>query len=61
MNKADLKNSNLTPIEDLIDEDFGAVNTPSRTQFEAECDAFILGECLRTERHKAGLTQEQLA
>ena len=53
--------TNLTPIEDLISEDFGAVCTPEREQFEMECDAFIIGEQLKDERLRAGLTQEQLA
>lgn len=35
---------NLTPIEDLIAEDFGAIGTPEREQFDMECDAFIIGE-----------------
>ncbi len=52
---------NLTPIEDLIEEDFGAVGTPERDQFEMECDVFVIGELLKDERLKAGLTQEQLA
>ena len=51
----------LTPIEDLIAEDFGAQGTPEREQFEMECDAFIIGEQLKDERLRAGLTQEQLA
>ena len=57
----DFKNIDLTPIEDLISEDFGAVGTPERDQFEMECDAFIIGEQLKDERLRAGLTQEQLA
>ena len=61
MDKNELKKMNLTPIEDLITEDFGAVGTPEREQFEMECDAFIIGEQLKEERRKAGLTQEQLA
>ena len=52
---------NLTPIEDLITEDFGDVGSPEREQFEMECDAFIIGEQLKEERRRAGLTQEQLA
>ena len=52
---------NLTPIEDLIKEDFGAIGTPERDQFEMECDAFIIGEQLKNDRIRAGLTQEQLA
>ena len=38
-----------------------AVGTPEREQFEMECDAFIIGEQLKDERLRAGLTQEQLA
>ena len=55
------KNLRLTPIEDLIAEDFGEIGTPARDQFEMECDAFVIGEQLKEERSKAGLTQEQLA
>ena len=55
------KKLNLTPIEDLISEDFGKVGTPERDTFEMECDAFIIGEQLKDERLKAGLTQEELA
>lgn len=61
MDKKDVKKMDLTPIEDLITEDFGAIGTPERDQFEMECDAFIIGEQLKNERQKAGLTQEQLA
>ena len=57
----DNKKLNLTPIEDLIAEDFGKVGTPERDTFEMECDAFIIGEQLKEERLKAGLTQEELA
>lgn len=52
---------NITPIEDLIIEDFGEIGTPERDAFEIECDAFIIGEQLKEERKKAGLTQEELA
>lgn len=56
-----MKRRNLTPIEDFISEDFGEHGTPSRDKFEMDCDAFILGEQLKAERQKAGLTQQQLA
>ena len=59
--KEELKHSNLTPIEDIISEDFGEVGTPERDEFDLECDAFIIGEQLKEKRIKAGLTQEQLA
>lgn len=62
MNNTDIhKNMRLTPIEDLITEDFGEIGTQARDQFEIECDAFVIGEQLKEERIKAGLTQEQLA
>ena len=61
MNKKQNNIMNLTPIEDLITEDFGSVGTPKRDQFEMECEAFIIGEQLKIERLRAGLTQEQLA
>lgn len=61
MNKTEMEKLNLTPIEDLIAEDFGADDSDARMEFEADTDAFILGERLKEERHKAGLTQEQLA
>ncbi len=61
MNNKELKKLSLTPIEDLITEDFGAQGTIEREQFEMECDAFVIGEQLKDERLRAGLTQEQLA
>ena len=61
MDDKELKRLSLTPLEDLIAEDFGEVNTPERNQFEMECDAFVIGEQLKAERRRAGLTQEQLA
>ena len=61
MNNKYLNRMEITPIEDLITEDFGPIGTPERDQFEMECDAFIIGEKLKDERLKAGLTQEQLA
>jgi ribosome-binding protein aMBF1 (putative translation factor) len=61
MTREKMKELNLTPIEDLITEDFGAEGTPTRMEFDADVDAFILGERLKEERQKAGLTQEQLA
>ncbi|MFC2490253.1 MAG: helix-turn-helix domain-containing protein [Prevotella sp.] len=61
MNKKLKDDVQLTPIEELIKEDFGAEGTVERTAFETGVDAFILGECLKEERKKYGLTQAQLA
>lgn len=56
-----LKKVSLTSLEGLITEDFGPIGSLRRDQFEMECDAFIIGEQLKEERLRAGLTQEQLA
>ena len=61
MNKKELKTIGCTSIEELISEDFGALGTEERNAFEASCEAFIIGEKLKSERLKAGMTQEQLA
>ncbi len=54
-------NMNLTPVEELITEDFGVPGSAERNAYDMECDAFIIGEQLKAERARAGLTQEQLA
>ncbi len=56
-----MKKFGLTPIEDYIAEDFGVEGTPERMEFEAGVDSFMLGEKLKEERKRSGLTQEQLA
>ena len=61
MSNDELKAIGCTPIEDLITEDFGAIGTEERNEFENGCEAFIIGEQLKAERLKAGMTQEQLA
>lgn len=55
------KGIDITPIEDLITEDFGEVGTPERETFDLECDAFIIGEQLKIERRRAKMTQAELA
>ena len=61
MNNKELERLNLTPVEDLIAEDIGPSGSEEREVFEMECDAFIIGEQLKQDRLRAGLTQEQLA
>lgn len=61
MNKEELKAIGCTSLEDMITEDFGEIGTPERDDFELSCEAFILGERLKAERQKAGMTQQQLA
>lgn len=61
MNKKELTTMGCTSIEDLIAEDFGILGTTERDEFENSCETFIIGEQLKAERLKAGMTQEQLA
>ena len=55
------KYSNCKTLDDLIEVEYGPIGTPERDNFEEETQAFILAEALKTERLKAGMTQEQLA
>lgn len=48
-------------FDDLLNAEYGKVGTPARDQYEDDAQAFCLAECLKEERKKAGLTQEQLA
>lgn len=61
MNKDELKAKGCTHIEDLITEDFGDLGTEGRNEFESSCEVFIIGEQLKVERLKVGMTQKQLA
>ncbi|WP_368110871.1 helix-turn-helix domain-containing protein [Bacteroides thetaiotaomicron] len=56
MTNEKMKINGCTPIEDLITEDFGAIGTPERDEFERGCEAFIIGEQI-----ESGHDQEQLA
>lgn len=48
-------------LDELLDVEYGKKGTPSRDRFDEETRAFCLAETLKEERHRAGLTQEQLA
>lgn len=61
MTQEELKAIGCTSLEELIAEDFGEVGTPERAEFELGCDAFIIGERLKAERLRQGMTQQQLA
>ncbi len=45
----------------LLNVEYGKRGTQAREQFEAEAEAFALGELLQQERKSAGMTQQQLA
>ena len=52
---------NCSNLDELLNADFGEVDTPSREEFDKETEAFCLAQMLKEERIRAGLTQEQLA
>ncbi len=55
------KEVRLTSLNEVLDREIGMPESAFRKHFEKECEAFYLSECLREERKKAGLTQQQLA
>lgn len=57
----ELKRIGCCTLDELIAEDFGEQGTAERAEFELSCDAFIIGEQLKAERLRQGLTQEELA
>lgn len=50
-----------TTLDKLLDVEYGIKGTPERERFDEDTRTFCLAETLREERHRAGLTQEQLA
>ena len=44
-----------------LTQNMGKQEPPERNKYEDDAQTFILAECLKDERKKAGLTQEQLA
>lgn len=50
-----------TSFDELLDAEYGQTGTLERDKYDDDVQAFILAECLKDERKKAGLTQEQLA
>ena len=52
---------NAQTFDELLDAEYGTPGTPERERFDADAAAFCLAETLKDERHKAELTQQQLA
>ena len=54
----------LTPLEEIVDEVWGAKGTPERDEMEVQLKedlhAYYLGEAIRKARQAQHLTQEQL-
>jgi len=50
-----------TDFEQLLDAEYGKRGTNKREMFEADAEAFCIGEMLKEQREQAGLTQKELA
>ena len=48
-------------FSELLDTKYGKVGSKKRDQFEESSQLFVISEMLKEARHKAHLTQEQLA
>ena len=46
--------------ENMLNEMVGAKGTPTREEYEAQMDNFLIGEAIRQARLSKNLTQEQL-
>lgn len=57
----DNQRTNLTSLEEFIDEKVGPLGSRHREKFESEYDTFKLGVLIQQAREKRGLSQEQLA
>ncbi len=56
-----LTTKNIKTFEDLLRHEYGEAGTPKRQEFENKAMAFYLCEMLKEERHKANLSQSELA
>ncbi|MFN3666233.1 MAG: helix-turn-helix domain-containing protein [Sediminibacterium sp.] len=55
------KHAELISWDAHLDKKYGKTGTKKRTAFEANAQAFIIGELIKLEREKSQLTQEQMA
>jgi HTH-type transcriptional regulator / antitoxin HipB len=56
-----MQTKNPKTINELFDQKYGLKGTKSREDFEQRSEAYMVAELVRESRHKAHLTQEQLA
>ncbi|QPH38115.1 helix-turn-helix domain-containing protein [Pedobacter endophyticus] len=55
------KESNITTLDEILDNKYGKRGAKKREQWEQEFESFQLGVLLEEARHKLGLTQKELA
>ena len=55
------KESNITTLDEILNNKYGQRGAEKREQWEQEFESFQLGVLLENARHKLGMTQEELA
>ncbi|MES2617937.1 MAG: helix-turn-helix transcriptional regulator [Bacteroidota bacterium] len=58
---SELKNKNLTSLEDFKEKNYGKRGSKKRDELEAGYDNFKMGALIHNTRIELGMTQEQLA
>lgn len=52
---------NAKNFDEILDIQYGIIGTKVRDEFDAKAQYFVISEILKSARHEAHLTQEQLA
>lgn len=59
-----MKQMNLTPLSEIVDDVWGKKGTPERdameVQLKEDLQAYFIGEAIKAERLRQNLTQEEL-
>ena len=55
-----MKEKGFCTLEEIEDEFIGVKGTPKRDKYEADLNAFLIGEAIKQAREARNLTQEQL-
>ena len=61
MEKEVRSNNEIKSWDAHLDQKYGQLGTPNRTEFEVKAHTFVVAELLKEERAKAKMTQAQLA
>ena len=52
---------NAKNFDEILDLQYGKIGTKKRDEFEEKAQYFVISETLKDARHKANMTQKQLA
>ncbi len=56
-----MEKNNITTFDEFLNDQYGKIGTPKRTEFEIKAKAFAIGEIIKEERRLSQMTQQQLA